>query len=81
MARRETRLFPQKERKMTIYCDTPQAAQKLGLSTSKMNKMRHFGTGPEFVKFGRAVRYADDALEAYAEARRRTCTRDEPAAA
>ena len=66
---------------MMKYRTTPEAANKLGLSVSQMNKMRHFGTGPEFVKFGRAVRYADEALDAYAEARRRTCTRDEPEAA
>ena len=63
------------------YNDTPEAARKLGLSESQMNKMRHYGTGPEFVKFGRVVRYADEALEAYAEARRRTCTRDNGEAA
>ena len=66
---------------MTTYVDTQEAAKKLGLSASKMCKMRHFGIGPEFVKFGKAVRYADDALEAYAEACRRSCTRDEPEAA
>ncbi len=66
---------------MTIYCDTPEAANKLGLSVSQMNKMRHYGIGPEFVKFGRAVRYADEALDSWAEARRRTCTRDDPEAA
>jgi predicted DNA-binding transcriptional regulator AlpA len=66
---------------MTTYRDTPEAASKLGLSVSQMNKMRHYGTGPEFVKFGRAVRYSHDALESWASERRRTCTRDEPAAA
>ena len=63
---------------MTTYYDTPEAANKMGLSVSQMNKMRHYGTGPEFVKFGRAVRYADEALDAYADARRQTCTREEP---
>jgi len=66
---------------MTIYFDTTEAANRLGLSISQMCKMRHFGTGPEFMKFGRAVRYADDALDAWASDRRQTCTRDEPAAA
>ena len=51
---------------MTTYRDTRKAAQRLGLSISNMNKMRHYGTGPEFVKFGRAVRYADDALDRWA---------------
>ncbi len=66
---------------MTTYSDTKEAAKKLGLSFSQMVKMRHYGTGPEFVKFGRAVRYADVALERWAEAQRRTCTRDEAEAA
>ena len=66
---------------MSAYRDTPGAAKKLGLSVSQMNKMRHYGTGPEFAKFGRAVRYADEALDRWAEARRRTCTRNESEAA
>ena len=66
---------------MTKYRDTRGAANKLSLSVSQMNKMRHYGTGPEFVKFGRAVRYADEALADWAEARRRTCTRDATEAA
>ena len=66
---------------MTEYRDTPEAAKKLGLSTSMMTKMRHFGNGPEFFRFGKAVRYSDEALEAWADNRRRTCTRDEAAAA
>jgi hypothetical protein len=66
---------------MTTYYDTPEAANKLDLSVSQMNKLRHYGTGPEFLKFGRAVRYTDDALESWASERRRTCTRGEPEAA
>ena len=65
---------------MTMYFDTPEAANKLGLSVSQLNKMRHYGTGPEFAKFGRAVRYADEALDRWAEARRQTCTREPEAA-
>ena len=65
---------------MTTYRDTRKAAQRLGLSISNMNKMRHYGTGPEFVKFGRAVRYADDALDRWAADCRRTCTREVEAA-
>ncbi len=65
---------------MTTYRDTREAAQRLGLSISNMNKMRHYGTGPEFVKFGRAVRYADDALDRWAANCRRTSTREVEAA-
>ena len=66
---------------MSVYRDTREAANKLGLSVSQMNKMRHYGTGPDFAKFGRAVRYADEALDAWAAKRSRTCTRDESEAA
>ncbi len=65
---------------MTSYRDTREAANKLGLSASQMNKMRHYGTGPEFVKFGRAVRYSDEALDRWADAHRRICTREGEAA-
>ena len=48
---------------MMTYFDTSEAASKLSLSISQMHKMRHFGTGPDFAKFGSAVRYSDKALE------------------
>lgn len=61
---------------MTKYRDVRSAADRLGLSVSQMNKMRHYGTGPEFVKFGHAVRYTDEALDAWAAKQARTCTRE-----
>jgi hypothetical protein len=39
-----------------------EAAKILKLSTSWLAKARMDGTGPEFVKFGRAVRYRQSSL-------------------
>ncbi len=66
---------------MMTFLNTPEAASKLGLSESQMNKMRHFGTGPDFNKFGSAVRYAEDALDRWAAQRSQTCTRADVGAA
>ena len=63
------------------YTDTDGGAEYLNLSSSKMNKDRHYGVGAEFVKFGKAVRYSYAALDAWAAKQRRTCTRDEAGAA
>lgn len=48
---------------------TEQAAQYLGLSASTLNKWRCYGTGPKFLKLGRAVRYLKPELDAFLEAR------------
>lgn len=42
---------------------TPAAAKHLGISESKLVKMRVFGGGPEFIKIGRAVVYDVEALD------------------
>jgi hypothetical protein len=63
------------------YTDTKGAAEYRDQSVSKLNKDRHFGVGAEFVRFGSSVRYSFAALDAEASTNRRTCTRDEPAAA
>ena len=47
---------------------TEQAAQYLALSTSTLNKWRCYGTGPKFLKLGRAVRYRRLDLDAWLEA-------------
>ena len=44
---------------------TNQAAHLLGLAASTLNKWRVYGTGPCFIKLGRAVRYRREDLEAY----------------
>jgi hypothetical protein len=50
------------------YVDVRGAAAYLGLSTSYLNKLRAAGLGPECYVFGRAVRYAPAALDAWARA-------------
>jgi hypothetical protein len=42
-----------------------QAADRLGVSVSFLNKARLTGSGPGFVKLGRAVRYRIADLEAF----------------
>ena len=73
----ETDRYPVDDRGFT---DNGGGGKYLDLSPSKMNKDRHFGTGPEFVKFGKAVRYSYAALDAWAAKHRQTCTREVEAA-
>lgn len=47
-----------------------QAAEHLGVSKSFLDKARIYGGGPIFMKFGRAVVYSTDELDAWA----RSCT-------
>ena len=54
------------------YTDTRGASDYTGLSPSYLAKARHFGDGPEFVKFGKAVRYSYAALDAHAARQART---------
>jgi hypothetical protein len=63
------------------FTATPGAAAYVGTSESYLNKARHYGDGPEFVKFGRAVRYSFAALDAWAAKRMRNRTRDDSEAA
>ena len=42
---------------------TPEAADYLGLSKNTLNRWRHTGDGPRFVKLGRAVRYRREDLD------------------
>jgi hypothetical protein len=51
-----------------------EAAKILNLSTSWLAKARMDGTGPEFVKFGRAVRYRQLSLLKYIHEQSRTNT-------
>lgn len=53
---------------------TKQAAHYLGLSKSTLDKMRCFGGGPRFYKFGRAVIYDVADLDAWKAERARTGT-------
>jgi hypothetical protein len=51
-----------------------EAAEILKLSTSWLAKARMEGTGPEFVKFGRAVRYKQSSLLKFIHEQSRTNT-------
>ncbi len=48
---------------------TSEAARYLGLSASTLNRWRCYGTGPKYLKLGRAVRYRADELDAFLEAK------------
>lgn len=51
-----------------------EAAARLGLSISTLNKMRCLGGGPVFYKLGAAVFYDPADLDAWVAERRRTST-------
>ena len=51
-----------------------QVAADLNVSLSWLAKSRLTGTGPHFIKIGRAVRYAPSALREYKLSRQRTST-------
>lgn len=57
---------------------TRAASVFLGLSASSLEKLRHYGGGPRFVKYGRGrggrVVYDERDLEAWTESRKRSCT-------
>ncbi len=61
-----------------------QAAERVGLSVSMMNKLRCLGGGPAFYKLGSSVFYREDDIDAWLAERRRTSTwapaNDNPAA-
>lgn len=63
------------------YTNTPGAADYTGMSVPWLNKARHYGDGPAFVKFGKAVRYSFAALDAWAAQHVRTGTREDAEAA
>jgi len=58
------------------YHPTAYAAAYLGLSKRYLEALRLSGGGPEFVTFGKAVRYTLDALDAWATSRKRKSTSD-----
>ena len=60
--------------------NTVEAARMIGLAVTTLEKMRVAGTGPRYVKMGRAVRYRATDLEAYLAARVISST-SEPVAA
>lgn len=56
------------------HLTTAEAAQRLGVSTSYLNKLRLTGGGPVFMKMGAKVVYSAGDLSAWAASRRRTST-------
>jgi hypothetical protein len=63
------------------FCDVNGAAEILNVSESFLNKKRLTGDGPEYVKFGKAVRYPVAGLFEWAASRVRRSTSDAGAAA
>jgi excisionase family DNA binding protein len=53
-----------------------EAAEYLGISESKLAKLRCFGGGPEFLKLGSRVLYEEADLEKWKQARKRRSTSD-----
>ena len=49
----------------SMMLTTKQAAAHLSLSVSTLNKWRCYGTGPKYLKLGRAVRYSHDELNRF----------------
>ena len=54
---------------LRIAFTTREAALYLGLAVSTLNKWRCYGTGPKYLKLGRAVRYTKDELDSFLETR------------
>jgi hypothetical protein len=55
---------------------TKAAAHYLSISAAYLEKLRVVGGGPEFLKFGKAVRYEQEALDRWISSRRRRTTSD-----
>lgn len=55
---------------------TPEAAEYCGSSASTFEKLRLYGGGPRFVKFGRRVVYDPADLDAWLAKNRRNSTSD-----
>jgi predicted DNA-binding transcriptional regulator AlpA len=51
-----------------------EVAELLSVSTSWLAKARLNGSGPPFIKLGRAVRYLESAVRGYIRAQTRTST-------
>ncbi len=60
----------------TVFVTTIEAAEYLGLKPNTLAKMRVYGTGPEYRKHGRYVRYHIDELNHWSESHRHNSTSD-----
>ena len=61
----------------TIYLNTREAAEHLGLSTRTLDRYRVSGDGPVFLKLGGRVGYLREDLDEWLRTRRRTSTSDD----
>lgn len=59
---------------LRVAFTTREAAAYLGLAVSTLNKWRCYGTGPKYLKLGRAVRYHREDLDIFVTAHRLTST-------
>jgi len=59
--------------------NTTQAAARIGCCNSTLEKYRVSGGGPKYFKIGKAVRYGDDHIDSWLEARLRQSTSEEAA--
>ena len=65
----------------TEYLQTPDAARRLGLAPTTLEKMRGRGDGPKFHRFSRRrIAYATTALDAWAREREYQSTKEYAAA-
>jgi hypothetical protein len=51
-----------------------EAARRLNCSVSYLAKKRMAGTGPRYIRLGRAIRYTDGALDEYEAVNEKTST-------
>ncbi|MGP8152971.1 MAG: helix-turn-helix domain-containing protein [Smithella sp.] len=58
---------------MTLY-RTKEAASYLTTKPVTLELWRTIGSGPEFIKLGKAVRYSKEALDSFIESKKRTNT-------
>ncbi|THJ64591.1 helix-turn-helix domain-containing protein [Arthrobacter echini] len=58
----------------------PQLSEWLGTTSGNLAQMRYLGTGPKFVKLGRAVRYRQSDVEAWLGAQTRQQTGEQVSA-
>jgi predicted DNA-binding transcriptional regulator AlpA len=65
---------PAKNNEIDQLLHPPHVAKLLGVSSSWLAKSRLNGTGPRFIKIGRAVRYAHSAVRDFILSRQRNST-------
>jgi predicted DNA-binding transcriptional regulator AlpA len=65
---------PAKSNEIDPLLDPPHVAKLLGVSKSWLAKSRLNGTGPRFIKVGRAVRYTLSAVREFILSRQRSST-------